>query len=115
MQLGKNIELIRRSWGLNQDEFGILLGATRGMISSYETKGIEPKISFLVRLYKLSGIEMTILCLDELDKDDIPNKPLAKPPARNSEIIKDTDFITRLEELEKLTEKLIELNKDKLS
>jgi transcriptional regulator with XRE-family HTH domain len=120
MRLGENIRKIRKAWGLNQDEFAEIFEATRAMISSYEVAGIEPKVSFLLKLYELSGIEMTAICLDDLDKKDIPGTPLPAPPDRSKKSVleqfeRNPDLVSRLEELERISEELYQahLKKDR--
>lgn len=112
MRLGENIRKIRKSWGMNQDEFSEIFDATRAMISSYEISGIEPKISFLIKLYELTGIEMTALCLDDIEITDIPKTPLSKPPSRQERQLAKEEFqqneklVDRLEKLEQLSKEL---------
>lgn len=101
MKVARNIRLIRKKWRFTQDDFGEFFEATRAMISSYESGVAEPRIPFLVKLYELSGIDITAICIDELTLEDIPEKPLDRPPARQKgQISTSSYFDDRLDKLE---------------
>lgn len=75
MYLGKNIKTIREYWELNQTEFGLLVGATRGMIMQYENRGTMPKKETVSRIVSLTGFTDDLLINTEIDRDDIEPLP----------------------------------------
>lgn len=70
--LGLNIRKIRENWGLSQEEFGILIRATRGMIMQYERRGTKPKNDTVSRIVKLTGLPAEKLTETELTEKEVP-------------------------------------------
>lgn len=70
--LGLNIKKIRERWDLTQEEFGLLIGATRGMVMQYEKRGTRPKNETVSQIIKLTGITWDMLANGELADDDLP-------------------------------------------
>lgn len=70
--LGLNIKKIRERWDLTQEEFGLLIGATRGMVMQYEKRGTKPKNETVSQIIKLTGISWDMLANAELADDDLP-------------------------------------------
>jgi Helix-turn-helix. len=90
MHLGPNIKRIRKRWRFPQKEFADLLLSTVGMISQYEQGNNDPKIPFLLRLERVSGISCKILYNRLVSDEEIPEKPLETvlevPPATAKEV-----------------------------
>lgn len=70
--LGLNIRKIRERWDLSQEEFGHLIGATRGMIMQYENRGTKPKNETVSQLVKLTGLSLDMLANSPLKDDELP-------------------------------------------
>lgn len=69
---GLNIKKIRERWRLSQEEFGYLIGATRGMIMQYEKRGSKPKNETVSQIMKLTGISKELLEGVGLPDNDLP-------------------------------------------
>ena len=76
MHLGPNIKRIRKRWRFQQEEFAQLMLSTKGRISQYELGNNDPKIPFLLRLERLTGISCRILYNRLIMDEEIPEKPL---------------------------------------
>ncbi|MEM8908968.1 MAG: helix-turn-helix transcriptional regulator [Bacteroidota bacterium] len=76
MYLGPNIKRIRRKWRYQQEEFAQLMSSTKGRISQYELGNNDPKIPFLLRLERLSGVACSILYTRLIKDDEISAQPL---------------------------------------
>jgi len=70
--LGMNIKKIRERWDLSQQEFGLLIGATRGMIMQYEKRGTMPKNETVSQLIRITGLSLNMLDESILSDDEIP-------------------------------------------
>lgn len=76
-RLAENIKLIRKQkWKLSQDRFAVLLNSSRSKINSYENSGVEPSISFMVKLQQLTGISVAEIYGTPIPIDSIPPEPL---------------------------------------
>lgn len=75
MHIAENIKIIRQKWGKTQDEMGVLLGATKAMVQSYERKIAEPKRIFLENLSRVSGIPVNDLLKKEISINNIKFMP----------------------------------------
>ena len=76
MYLGPNIKRIRRKWRYQQEEFAQLLQSTKGRVSQYEVGNNDPKIPFLLRLERLSGISCSVLYNRLIKDSEIPSEPI---------------------------------------
>lgn len=76
MHLGPNIKRIRKKWRYQQEEFAKLMMSAKGRISQYELGNNDPKVPFLLRLERLSGIRLRVLYNRLITDDEIPNQPL---------------------------------------
>lgn len=70
--LGLNIKKIREEWELSQEEFGLLISATRGMVMQYEKRGTMPKNATVSKIIKVTGLSKDVLFNSELNVDEIP-------------------------------------------
>ena len=77
VMFSRNLKLIRKVWGLNQDDFGKLFNVTRGAINQYEVSRSEPRIWVIIELQILTGINAQDIYYSELNKDMIPKHPLS--------------------------------------
>ena len=75
MPLSENIRSIRVKWGYKQDDFGEIFELNRSVISTYETGIAEPKITFLVKLFELTGIPIQNLLTRKISDEEIPLRP----------------------------------------
>lgn len=71
--LGINIKAIREEWGLSQEEFGLLIGASRGMVMQYEKRGSIPKNPTVSKIVSITGLSKDILFNEALEQRDIPS------------------------------------------
>lgn len=71
--LGVNIKAIREEWGLSQEEFGILIGASRGMVMQYEKRGSIPKNATVSKIVSVTGLSKDILFNELLEQKEIPS------------------------------------------
>ena len=76
MHLGPNIKRIRKKWRFQQEEFAKLMMSAKGRISQYELGNNDPKVPFLLRLERLSGIRLRVLYNRLITDDEIPSQPL---------------------------------------
>lgn len=76
MCLGSNIRLIRKKWGLSQEELGKRFDLKGQSISTYEKGTAEPNINFLIQLSEMAGISINVLCLKHLEENEAPESPL---------------------------------------
>ena len=67
--LATNLKILRKRSGLTQDAFGQLFNVTRENIASYE-RGIEPKLSFLIRVSDHFQIKMDDIAKLDLSKNN---------------------------------------------
>ncbi len=67
--------MIRKKWKLRQPEFGKLFNISKDQVSSYETGRVQPKVSFLIDLQCVTGINLKDLWTKQLDYDKIVPKP----------------------------------------
>lgn len=75
LQIQQNIILIRGLTNLNQEDFGLLIGATKAMVTSYETGVAAPKkIIIKNRICELAGITLDQLENKKLKESDIKIK-----------------------------------------
>jgi transcriptional regulator with XRE-family HTH domain len=79
MFLGSNIRLIRKKWGLSQEELGERLEVKGQSVSTYEKGTTEPRLQFLMKLSEMAGVSINDLCERPLRKKEIPEKPLYRP------------------------------------
>lgn len=85
-RLAENIKLIRKQkWKLSQDRFAALLGSSRSKINSYENSGVEPSISFMVKLQQLCGIPVANIYKFTINLDKLPPEPMNDGPLTNIE------------------------------
>lgn len=70
--LGLNIKKIRERWDISQEEFGLLIGATRGMIMQYEKRGTRPKDETVSQLIRVTGLSWDMLANAELSRGELP-------------------------------------------
>lgn len=80
MFLGHNIRLVRKKWGLNQDQFGARFDIKGQSISTYEKGTAEPKLAFLLQFSEKTGVSVNDLCTKPLDESQLPDTPLYNPP-----------------------------------
>ncbi|MDD3814285.1 MAG: helix-turn-helix transcriptional regulator [Desulfocapsaceae bacterium] len=92
IEMGKRIKQIRDSLGLNQTEFGELLGGlAASTISGYETGDREPKIKILMEIARLGEMSISsfVSCLeDEATGDNILQE---KEPTQKRQVSTVTD------------------------
>ena len=67
--------MIRKKWKLRQPEFGKLFNISKDQVSSYETGRVQPKVSFLIDLQCVTGINLKDLWTKQLDYEKIVPKP----------------------------------------
>lgn len=95
------IKEIRKEAGLNQTEFGEIIGATRAMIAVYETGRVVPDASKRMLICEKFGVRLEWLEKGELPKypEEVPGQPEALVPAL-VEVLSNTpallDALTRL-------------------
>ena len=70
--IGLNIKSIRQFWELSQDEFAMIIGATRGMIMQYENRGSRPKDETIERIIEIAGFSKEVLVNTKIKRSDIP-------------------------------------------
>lgn len=75
MHLGSNIKAIRNKWRMSQEEFGDIFSIKKGAIHTYEKGDSEPRISFILKLYELTGIPFHVMCGRVVEEEDIPDSP----------------------------------------
>jgi len=73
MHLGQNIRKIREYWELSQEEFGALIGASRGMIMQYETRGSMPKNETIEKIAAVTALSKETLINTELERSKYPS------------------------------------------
>lgn len=75
--IGKNLELIIKHWGMKQEGFADLFpNMNRFKISSYVNSKSKPSVEFMIILRRLTGLEIELLYLGEVSKEEIPPAPL---------------------------------------
>ena len=78
IMIGKNIELIIKRWGMKQQGFADLFpNMNRFKVSSYVNGTSRPSVEFMIILKRLTGLEIELLYLGELEPAEIPPSPLA--------------------------------------
>ncbi len=84
--IGKNIELIIKRWGMKQQGFADLFPKmNRFKISSYVNNTSKPSVEFMIILKRLTGLEIELLYLGEIDKEEIPPAPLVNQVSEDLE------------------------------
>ena len=73
--INKNLELIRRIWGLKQNEMSELLKVTQPMYQTYEGGTRNPDVDFFIRLSDYTGITVKRLRMELIGNKEIPDKP----------------------------------------
>lgn len=76
MILGHNIKMIRKKWGMYQDEFGKLFEVSGPVVGHYETGTTTPKLPFLIELERLSGIPIYSMYTREISDNEITVGPI---------------------------------------
>ncbi|MBK8506161.1 MAG: helix-turn-helix domain-containing protein [Saprospiraceae bacterium] len=71
MSLAHNIRKFRKQKGWSQDDFAAKLGITRSNVSSYELRGVQPKITLLSDMAKALDIRLDDLVGSD-QTDDLP-------------------------------------------
>jgi transcriptional regulator with XRE-family HTH domain len=71
MPFKENLKLVRLGLELSQDEFGKLVGATEGMIQTYEAGRNMPKTLVLNKISHLTGVAVETLIHDKLGVKEI--------------------------------------------
>lgn len=74
--LAANIALIRSRWGMEQTEFAELFGVTRWAVGYWERGRSRPGLETIVRLESLAGFPLAVLLGRELEKGEVPERPL---------------------------------------
>ncbi|MCR9290550.1 MAG: helix-turn-helix domain-containing protein [Bacteroidetes bacterium] len=117
MKIRENLKKIRKAWSENQEEFGRHFGLSRNNISSYEKSSANPPMEMLLKLEKMSGIQISRWMEEELEPRDLPAHPIEdntdsepESPAykklRPEEL---TDFLKLIEVVVELTEEVKDL------
>lgn len=87
LQIQQNIILIRGLTNLNQEDFGLLIGATKAMVTSYETGVAAPKkIMIKNRICELAGVTLDQLENKRLKESDIKIK---------ADLLEKVDFLAK--------------------
>ncbi len=77
IMIGKNLELIIKRWGMKQQGFADLFpNMNRFKISSYVNGTSRPSVEFMIILKRLTGLEIELMYLGELDQTEVPPAPL---------------------------------------
>lgn len=74
--ISKNLELIRRIWGLKQNEMSELLNVTQPMYQTYEGGTRNPDVDFFIQLSDFTGITVKRLRREVVGNKEIPEKPI---------------------------------------
>jgi transcriptional regulator with XRE-family HTH domain len=72
---GQNIRAIRESWQISQEEMGVLIKATRGMVMQYEKRGSLPKGETFETLIAITGLSREKLTAKLLKRQELPQIP----------------------------------------
>ncbi len=54
--LNENIKILRQSKGINQIEFGRILGVTKQCVSNWENDNVLPSIEMLIKIADVFGV-----------------------------------------------------------
>lgn len=69
--LSDNIKFLREKKGLSQEDFGKLIGATRGQVGSYEEDRAKPKTEIANKICKHFSIQVEDLFAKRLNKSNV--------------------------------------------
>jgi transcriptional regulator with XRE-family HTH domain len=113
MKIRENLKKIRKAWSENQEEFGRHFGLSRNNISSYEKSSANPPMEMLLKLEKMSGIQISRWMETELESRDLPAQPIeenndSEPDGAAYEKVKRED----LTDLLKLINVVVELTEE---
>ena len=70
MNLANNIKNLRLRMGWSQDDLATKLSVSRGKISSYELRGVQPRLPLLTKMAKLFDVSIDQLVFDEFGLED---------------------------------------------
>lgn len=74
--LYRNLQFVRKVWGLTQSQFGKYFNLTRPQVASYEQGHAQPKLDFLFFFSDVLGIELNEIVKQNLTIEQIPASPI---------------------------------------
>lgn len=106
--LGKNLRALRTDKGLSQGQLAEDLHLNRSNIASYESKGIEPKLTTVVHIARYFDVSVKILLTDDISKYGGNFPPFNRDISR---AVQDADLTGNHSAIEQFVEKTMEVKK----
>jgi DNA-binding XRE family transcriptional regulator len=75
-ELSENLKTIRSQWRRTQADMGDIFEVTRPVYQSYESGRNEPDIWFIFKMESLTGVSARRLCMERIERLDIPDQPI---------------------------------------